>query len=136
MKREFVCTACGVRATGKLRGGVVRPSNEPPDLSGYQRQAALCFACALGGATPLQAESVVSTRLRVRFVVERDDGGESVGYTPLAITERFDTLYGDWEHVTTHYDGLYATRREAWAKLREARAAHALATGLQALGAT
>lgn len=72
-------------------------------------------------------------RLRVRFVVERDDGGQGVGYTPLAITERFDALYREWEHVATHYDGLYATRREAQAKLREARAAHALAVGMREL---
>lgn len=75
-------------------------------------------------------------KLRVRFVVERDEGGEGVGYTPCAITERFDPLYREWEHVELHYDGLYRTKREAQGKLREARAAHAVGVGLQALVGT
>jgi hypothetical protein len=73
-------------------------------------------------------------QLRVRFVIERDDGGEGVGYTPLAITERRDPLYREWEFVELHYAGLYRTKREAQDQLRQARAAHAVATGLQALG--
>lgn len=72
-------------------------------------------------------------QLRVRFSVERDDAGSFAGWLPVVATERFDALYGDWEHQGYEWGSLVSTKRAAQVELRGARAAHAVAVGLSVL---
>jgi hypothetical protein len=69
----------------------------------------------------------------VRFTVERDEGGSFRGWLPVVATERFDALYGDWEHQNYDWGALVRTKSEAQVELRGARAACAVAAGLSAL---